>query len=178
MTKVGKSDREGTFAGTRGNDKVAPIPDLPCLIPERRLSQFVEQRLGLFEVGGVEAFGEPAEDRGEEGRRLLRPALPVAQGERGQPGGVGPAPHQSIRGQGADLLGHNARPSARVARGRVRRRRWGRRRANGRVERSGGAQRAPDLVGRQVAAGDLAGTRNQIVHTNVVDFCVGGARGE
>jgi hypothetical protein len=28
MTKVGKSDREGTFAGTRGNDKVAPIPVL------------------------------------------------------------------------------------------------------------------------------------------------------
>jgi len=24
MTKVGKSDGEGTFAGTRGNDKVAP----------------------------------------------------------------------------------------------------------------------------------------------------------
>src|ERR1700720_1868248 len=34
----------------------------------RRLSQFVEQRPGLFEVGGVEAFGEPAEDWGEEGR--------------------------------------------------------------------------------------------------------------
>jgi hypothetical protein len=28
MTKVGKSDGEGTFPGTRGNDKVAPIPDL------------------------------------------------------------------------------------------------------------------------------------------------------
>jgi hypothetical protein len=26
MTKVGKSDGEGTFPGTRGNDKVAPIP--------------------------------------------------------------------------------------------------------------------------------------------------------
>jgi len=24
MTKVGKSDREGTFAGKRGNDKVVP----------------------------------------------------------------------------------------------------------------------------------------------------------
>ena len=28
----------------------------------RRLGQFVEQRLGLFEIGCVEAFGEPAED--------------------------------------------------------------------------------------------------------------------
>jgi hypothetical protein len=27
-TKVGKSDGEGTFAGTRGNDKVAPFVDL------------------------------------------------------------------------------------------------------------------------------------------------------
>jgi hypothetical protein len=26
MTKVGKSDGEGTFAGAGGNDEVAPIP--------------------------------------------------------------------------------------------------------------------------------------------------------
>jgi hypothetical protein len=26
MTKVGRSDGEATFAGRRGNDKVAPIP--------------------------------------------------------------------------------------------------------------------------------------------------------
>src|SRR6267378_4835906 len=45
----------------------------------RRLSQFVEQRLGLFEIGGVEAFGEPVEDRGEQCHRLLRPALLLAQ---------------------------------------------------------------------------------------------------
>ena len=29
----------------------------------RRLSQFVEQRLGLFEIGGIEPFGKPAVDR-------------------------------------------------------------------------------------------------------------------
>jgi hypothetical protein len=29
MTKVGKSDGEGTFPGTRGNDKVAPITVIP-----------------------------------------------------------------------------------------------------------------------------------------------------
>jgi hypothetical protein len=28
MTKIGKSDWEGTFARTRGNDDDAPIPDL------------------------------------------------------------------------------------------------------------------------------------------------------
>ena len=44
-----------------------------------RLGQFVEQRLGLFEVGGVEAFGEPAEHWGEQGSCLLRPALLPAQ---------------------------------------------------------------------------------------------------
>jgi hypothetical protein len=34
------------------------------------LGQFVEQRLGLFEVGGIEAFGKPAEDGGEQGSRF------------------------------------------------------------------------------------------------------------
>ena len=38
-----------------------------------------EEGAGGFEVGGVEAFGEPGEDRGEEGDRLLRPALLSAQ---------------------------------------------------------------------------------------------------
>jgi len=45
----------------------------------RRLGQFVEQRLGLFEVGRIEAFGKPAEDWGEQCRRLLRPPLLSAQ---------------------------------------------------------------------------------------------------
>jgi hypothetical protein len=40
----------------------------------RRLSELVEQRLGLFEIGGIEAFGKPAEDWGEQCHRLLRPA--------------------------------------------------------------------------------------------------------
>jgi len=30
MTKVGKSDGEGTFARTRGNDKVAPFSAIPA----------------------------------------------------------------------------------------------------------------------------------------------------
>jgi len=34
MTKVGKSDGEGTFAGVPGNDEVAPIPDLPDPAPK------------------------------------------------------------------------------------------------------------------------------------------------
>jgi hypothetical protein len=41
----------------------------------RRLSHFVEQRLGLFEIGRVDAFFEPAKDRYEQCRRLLPPAF-------------------------------------------------------------------------------------------------------
>ena len=40
-----------------------------------RLSQFVEQRLSLFEVGRIEPFGKPTIDRGEQCHRLLRPSL-------------------------------------------------------------------------------------------------------
>src|SRR5208283_3806414 len=64
----------------RSDEAISP------LCGNRRLSQFVEQRLGLFEVGGVEAFGEPAEDRGEQGGRLLRPALLAAQAGEAHPG--------------------------------------------------------------------------------------------
>jgi len=33
--------------------------------------QFLQQRLGLLEVGGVEAFGEPVVDFGQRGVRLV-----------------------------------------------------------------------------------------------------------
>jgi hypothetical protein len=38
-------------------------------------SQFVEQRLGVFQVGGVEAFGEPVVDFDENRARLVAAAL-------------------------------------------------------------------------------------------------------
>jgi hypothetical protein len=53
--------RTAALRAFRGDEAIAPLRG------NRRLGQFVEQRLGLFEVGGVEAFGEPGEDRGEEG---------------------------------------------------------------------------------------------------------------
>src|SRR6516165_9901987 len=37
--------------------------------------QFVEQRLCFFQIGGVESFGEPAVDRGEEVAGFGTPAL-------------------------------------------------------------------------------------------------------
>ena len=41
--------------------------------------QFVEQRLCLFQIGGVEALGEPAVDRGEEIAGFGAPALLAPQ---------------------------------------------------------------------------------------------------
>jgi hypothetical protein len=38
-------------------------------------SQFVEQRVGVLQVGGVEAFGEPVVDLGEHRARLVALAL-------------------------------------------------------------------------------------------------------
>ena len=45
--------------------------------------QFVEQRLGVFEVSGVEAFGEPAVDFGEHRARVGAAALRREQPGRG-----------------------------------------------------------------------------------------------
>jgi hypothetical protein len=38
IAKVCKPDGEGTIAGTRGNGEDAPIPDIPVLATERRVS--------------------------------------------------------------------------------------------------------------------------------------------
>ena len=45
------------------------ILKLPCSDRARLAVQLVEQRLGVFEVGGVEAFGEPVVDVGEHRAR-------------------------------------------------------------------------------------------------------------
>ena len=44
-------------------------------IGRRLASQFIEQRLGVLQVGGVEALGEPAVDFGEHRARLVAAAL-------------------------------------------------------------------------------------------------------
>jgi hypothetical protein len=49
---------------------------------ERGLPQLVQQRLRLFQIRGVEAFGEPAIDRREKCVRFL--ALPLAHEEPGE----------------------------------------------------------------------------------------------
>jgi hypothetical protein len=38
---------------------------------KRLTAQLVEQRLGLFQIGGIEALGEPVVDFGEHGPSLL-----------------------------------------------------------------------------------------------------------
>ena len=55
MTKVGKSEGEGTFAGTRGNHKVAPFPD----IHRCRIIGFVENPSGVH-ILGISGGGRPS----------------------------------------------------------------------------------------------------------------------
>ncbi len=59
---------------------LAPLRDGPLPLPPRKggegnlVFEVVEQRLRGLQIRGVEAFGKPAEDWGEQGGRLLRPA--------------------------------------------------------------------------------------------------------
>src|SRR5258707_12286938 len=67
-----------------------PVEPLICtyspLCGNRRLRQFVEQRLGLFQVGCVEAFGEPAVDRRQQIRCTRTFAAPGPQAGAIAPG--------------------------------------------------------------------------------------------
>src|SRR5580693_1277618 len=50
---------QGTFAGTWGNGRDAPIPDLPTLTPEREVRPFPDGRLGAHEIGTPATLGPP-----------------------------------------------------------------------------------------------------------------------
>ena len=50
-----------------------------CRAVWETLSQFTEQRLGFFQIGGVEAFGEPDVDRREQVACLVPAALLAPQ---------------------------------------------------------------------------------------------------
>ena len=51
-----------------------------CQQHQKRLTaQFVEQRLGLFQIGGIETFGEPVVDLGEHRVRLATTSFAVEQ---------------------------------------------------------------------------------------------------
>ena len=69
-----------------------------------------------LQIGGVEAFGEPAEDRGEEGDRLLRPALLSAQAGEARGGAQFPGlrvlPARDVDGLLYGRLGLAHRPGA------------------------------------------------------------------
>jgi hypothetical protein len=65
MTKVGKLDGEGTYAGTRGNDEDAPIPDarkggLPpansTLIADLRRGEHIVSDLPEVNIGELSAI--------------------------------------------------------------------------------------------------------------------------
>src|SRR6516162_1758056 len=54
-----------------GQNFLPDVLSVPHLEQCMSVAQFVEQRLGLFQIGGVEALGEPAVDLGEHGARLV-----------------------------------------------------------------------------------------------------------
>ena len=66
----------------RNSYRICAPADYRCHIlnsaysPNKRLvAQLIEQRLGLFQIGGIEAFGEPVVDRGEHRARFSGTAL-------------------------------------------------------------------------------------------------------
>ena len=61
VVKVGKSDREGTVAGTHGNGEVAPNPDLAALASERGNSTLLGHSASHFGTAlPVKGFRTPA----------------------------------------------------------------------------------------------------------------------
>jgi len=46
-----------------------------CDVDGRLSGQLIQQRLGLFQIGGIEAFGEPIVDFGEQRVRLIATML-------------------------------------------------------------------------------------------------------
>jgi hypothetical protein len=71
--------------------RVRKHPDTPTiailrgsgLVMSLSSREFVEQRLGVPQVGGIEAFGEPAVDFGENRAGLFAFALPNEQSRSG-----------------------------------------------------------------------------------------------
>ena len=59
-------------------------------------AQLVEQRLGVFQVGGVEAFGEPVVDFGEHRARLVATTLLWRAAARGSSSRAAPKPFACI----------------------------------------------------------------------------------
>jgi hypothetical protein len=80
----------------------------------RSSRQFVEQRLGVLQIGGVEALGEPAEDRGEQRHGLVRPALLAVQAGEAHSGAQFPGlrvlPSRDVDGLLHGRLGLARRP--------------------------------------------------------------------
>src|SRR6202048_12590 len=74
LRRIGAVDPEPTFVSSPADRWIYR----GAVIRTTRISssrQLVEQRLCLFQVGGVEAFGEPAVDRPEEVAGFGAPAL-------------------------------------------------------------------------------------------------------
>ena len=93
----------------------------PSAFSPRPLFQLLQQRLGVLQVAGVEAFREPLADGGEElAERGDRPRPPRPPGrvsplaERRRLDGLYPQQHREELGQGPDVARH-VLPDSRVA---------------------------------------------------------------
>src|SRR5262249_24366534 len=62
-----------------GQNFLPDVLSVPHLAQRMSIAQFVEQRLGVFEVGGIEAFREPVVDFKEQCARLIVTMLPRQQ---------------------------------------------------------------------------------------------------
>jgi hypothetical protein len=95
MTKVGKSDWEGMFARTRGNDDDAPIPDLGTLpkpaVRPRAVIHCWRARL-IQASPGDGSNSENADGRAQGGQRI---ALPLTVRVVGGENLI--SPHQVVR---------------------------------------------------------------------------------
>jgi hypothetical protein len=114
MTKVGKSDREGTFAGTRGNDKVAPITAIPATASEPL------QSTPFWTFGPAQTGPPPPPFLATRGR-VLKPQRQAGRTPRGQRstrlhillrGAPTPAVEVASHGQGALATGQQRRRQA------------------------------------------------------------------
>jgi hypothetical protein len=103
-------DSEACHCEERSDEAISPLGG------NRRLSQVGEEGAGGLQIGNVEAFGEPTEDRGEQGDRLLRPALLPAQAGEARCGAQFPGlrvlPARAVDGLLDGRLGLAHRPGA------------------------------------------------------------------
>ena len=94
--RYGRLRQERPFRKQAANATVRARSRLTNFRPALSLRQFLQQRLGIFQVQRVETFGEQVEDRHEEVMSRCTPDPARARG-RSAGGGVGPIGQDAVR---------------------------------------------------------------------------------